>query len=304
MTDTHPEKEENRLRDLHPAFGSGPDEQTINRPARWQGGHLFRLRQPSRLPAFSRHYFPGDPLKLIDWKAYARSDQLLVREDKRPAAGTVLVCIDTSASMLWPHPPLLAALGRRIPTKFEIAARVALHICHQRIRLGDHVVLVPWLGDKDSERPGCRIPCRNTSQVVQLFHDLLQHGFTPEVFLRLAVPYGEERRFEHGYWISDGLGRSMLPSIAVAAQKARNLVVMSSLETDLGWLENSFCYFDDSREKKEYLGGELKAGGDYAECVAAWQKRLQDAAVSCNSAWQSITDETPIVQYQKELLVD
>ena len=296
------EKKENLLRDLHPAFGMGPAEQTISHPERWQGSHTFRLRQPSRLPAFSRHYFPGDPLKLIDWKAYARTDQLLVREDKRLASGPVLVCVDICDSMLWPHPALTKFLGQHIPTKFEIALRAALHICYQRICLGDHTLLLVWHRDQNKTRPNQRISCNSTAEVLQKFEQLMKHGFTPHNLCNSAVPFTEEKRFEHGYWISDGLGPSALPWIASTARKTRNILVMSSLEFDLGWLDDAWCYFDDSAEKKEYLGAELKSGDDYGNSVASWQKRLQQQATTCGGSYQCISDKTPIIQYQQELL--
>ena len=304
MNADHPEKDENRLKHLHPAFGPGADEQTLTSPARWQGGHVFRLHQPSRLPAFSRHYFPGDPLKLIDWKAYARSDLLLVREDKRPASGPVMVCLDSSPSMMWPHEALQGTLDERIPSKFEIAVRVALYICYQSIRLGDHVVLLTWQGETRESEPYRRIPCSDTTEVVQIFNELTGHGFTPKVLGAPSIPYNQVSRFERGYWISDGLGRSRLDWIAAAAKKSRGLLVMSSLENNLAWLEGATCYFDDSSEKKEYLGAELKMGNDIADSVVAWQRRLQQEAALCNSIWQGITDDTPVIQFQKELAAD
>lgn len=46
-----------------------------------------------------RSYEPGDEPRRIDWKLYARSDRLFVREAERESPLTVWVLIDTSASM-------------------------------------------------------------------------------------------------------------------------------------------------------------------------------------------------------------
>lgn len=46
-----------------------------------------------------RAYEPGDDLRQIDWKLYARSDKFFVREAERDSPLTVWILIDTSASM-------------------------------------------------------------------------------------------------------------------------------------------------------------------------------------------------------------
>ncbi|WP_298198472.1 DUF58 domain-containing protein [Novosphingobium sp.] len=46
-----------------------------------------------------RAYEPGDELRQIDWKLYARSDKFFVREAERESPVAVWVLLDTSASM-------------------------------------------------------------------------------------------------------------------------------------------------------------------------------------------------------------
>src|SRR5690606_3142222 len=46
-----------------------------------------------------RGYEPGDELRRIDWKLYARSDRFFVREAERDSPLTVWVLLDASASM-------------------------------------------------------------------------------------------------------------------------------------------------------------------------------------------------------------
>lgn len=46
-----------------------------------------------------RAYEPGDELRQVDWKLYARSDRFFVRESERDSPLDVWVLIDTSASM-------------------------------------------------------------------------------------------------------------------------------------------------------------------------------------------------------------
>ena len=60
-------------------------------------------RSPSRGPGMEfsqyRAYEPGDELRQVDWKLYARSDRFFVREAERDSPLDVWLLLDTSASM-------------------------------------------------------------------------------------------------------------------------------------------------------------------------------------------------------------
>jgi len=85
-----------------------------------------------------RQYVPGDELRAVDWKIFARSDRLVVKEF---AAETNLGChllVDASESMAF------GSLGR---TKFDYARWCAAAIAHLVIRQRDAAGLV--LFDQD-----------------------------------------------------------------------------------------------------------------------------------------------------------
>ena len=84
----------------------------------------MNLRQPSRNPESSRLYVPGDPINMIDWKAYARTDQLILREVRDEASARVAVCVDLSETMRWPVDNVPGA--DRVASKAEVAIRVPL----------------------------------------------------------------------------------------------------------------------------------------------------------------------------------
>lgn len=67
---------------------------------RLEGG-LHRSRSSGEEQEFSqfRAYQPGDDLRLLDWKLYARSKRLYVRQAEVPRQLQVLVLVDCSASM-------------------------------------------------------------------------------------------------------------------------------------------------------------------------------------------------------------
>ena len=67
---------------------------------RLEGG-LHRSRSSGEEQEFSQYraYQPGDDLRLLDWKLYARSKRLYVRQAEVPRQLQVLVLVDSSASM-------------------------------------------------------------------------------------------------------------------------------------------------------------------------------------------------------------
>lgn len=82
------------------------------------GDHTSRRRGLS--PEFSdfKPYSPGDDFRRIDWTAYARFDELFVRESDTTIEYDIHLLIDTSASMDWTS-------DDQAPTKLLQAKRIA-----------------------------------------------------------------------------------------------------------------------------------------------------------------------------------
>ena len=66
---------------------------------RGYGQHASRSRGAGLEFAQYRSYEPGDDLRQVDWKLYARSDRFFVREAERDAPLNAWVLVDASASM-------------------------------------------------------------------------------------------------------------------------------------------------------------------------------------------------------------
>jgi uncharacterized protein (DUF58 family) len=63
------------------------------------GSHASRNRGAGLEFAQYRAYEPGDEVRQVDWKLYARSERLFVREAERESPLTLWIVIDASASM-------------------------------------------------------------------------------------------------------------------------------------------------------------------------------------------------------------
>jgi uncharacterized protein (DUF58 family) len=61
-----------------------------------------------------RHYRPGDDLKYVDWKAFARTDRVYTRQFRETTNLTALFVVDTSASMNYPVEQSKFGLARAV----------------------------------------------------------------------------------------------------------------------------------------------------------------------------------------------
>jgi uncharacterized protein (DUF58 family) len=91
-----------------------------------------------------RAYEPGDPLALIDWKLFARSDRYYVRDAQRESNLQVWVLIDASASML--HRSEVSAKGTW--HKLDYAKHLAATLSYLAQQQGDTVGLLNLHADK------------------------------------------------------------------------------------------------------------------------------------------------------------
>jgi len=74
------------LSSLHPSETREVHHKAYKNSIRMHGSHLMALSKPARAPEACRKYVHGDPVNLIDWKAFARTDQLMVREIRDEAS--------------------------------------------------------------------------------------------------------------------------------------------------------------------------------------------------------------------------
>lgn len=83
-----------------------------------------------------RHYRPGDDLKYIDWKLFARTDRLYTKQFRETTNLLCQIALDASASMDY--------AGAASVTKFQYARLLAASLAHLVSRQGDAVGLVTY----------------------------------------------------------------------------------------------------------------------------------------------------------------
>ncbi len=83
-----------------------------------------------------RTYQPGDDLRLVDWRAFARTDRYYVREFEEETNLRCYLAVDTSASMAYPAGAAM--------TKFDYAATLAAALAYLALGQRDAVGLTTF----------------------------------------------------------------------------------------------------------------------------------------------------------------
>lgn len=170
------------------------------------GRHRSLLRGRSQEFAEHRHYVPGDEVRSLDWKVYARQDRFFVKEHHPEDLLTAFILLDRSASM---------GFTGGGESKWELACRLSMALAYLALSQGDAAGLVTF----DVE-PRHDLPPKSGLAQLRLFDEALirssPSGKTglSSVLERMA---GRLRRRSLVVLISDLLGE---PAEAVAVLKA------------------------------------------------------------------------------------
>ncbi len=114
-----------------------------------------------------RQYHPGDSLRSIDWKGYARSDKLVVKEYQEETNLRATLLLDSSGSMAFSSP---AANG---VTKFQYACDLSAALTFLMLHQRDAVGLVRC----DTELREV-IPARSIQSHLTIIQTALEHAQT------------------------------------------------------------------------------------------------------------------------------
>lgn len=166
---------------------------------------LHRSAQRGTSIEFSEHklYTPGDDVRHIDWRAYAKSDRYHVKQYEDETNLNVEIIIDQSASMNF--------LGGGTQTKLSFARKFAAALSYLALKQGDGVGLFRFSADEVA-----RLPARASSMHLN------------EILVNLGA--------------SPGSGETMLSKhlakFAIEIKKRSLVVVLSDLfDVDDSWLK-------------------------------------------------------------------
>jgi uncharacterized protein (DUF58 family) len=232
------------------------------------GQHASRSRGAGLEFAQYRAYEPGDELRQIDWKLYARSDRFFVRESERESPITTWVLIDATASA--------AQHDRARPSwsRLDQACATAACLVELALQQGDRFGVIAVNGDGVQLVPAGSGP-RQRDRVHLLLRQLQAQGSWPAVDVLRPV----WERVQAGdllVALGDGFdeaGTVLLERLAAARREVLQLQLLSADERDFPFTDGH--RFRDPETGEELLGDGRALRADYLARFDQAQHALQ-----------------------------
>ncbi len=291
------------LAELEPGWPEDLSTARVKSSPRMHGSMMMSLRRVSRSPENSRLYAHGDPVHLIDWKAYARTDELIIREHRDEAAARVGIVLDLSDTLHWPRPDAVRENGmsERIPQKIETAIRVALYLANAHVTMGDMVSI--GILDPGGEVTKAWSP-RSPADVLGMYQMCLKSGFADAIQSLTMVTSWIPKKFDTTWWLSDFLAREIFPADWSETRKLAVIHVFSWLESSSEWMDGGTSYRDDSRGRKIYLGDQLRVGDQWREAMSTWREKVRKSARGSGGVYMAIDDRTNVGDFFHWLITE
>lgn len=245
------------------------------------GAQGFGLHQSQNRGAgleFSQYraYEPGDELRQVDWKLYARSDRFFVRESERDSPLDLWILIDTSASM--------SQEDQTRPgwSRLDAARTLAACLLEIAVRQGDRFGLAMIGGDR-LRISGLGAGARHRDRCLLQLHDLTAAGVWPdEARLRPAWEYVRPRSLV--VFLGDTFEEEVVrlaERFAAARREVLNLQILTTEERDFPFLGGQRFRDPESGEELIADGAAVRDGfmARFAAARSALAKRLAASGI-------------------------
>lgn len=220
-----------------------------------------------------RQYTPGDDLRHVDWKVWAKQDRLYVKQYEEETNLRSTMLVDVSASMQYGTGPL---------NKYEYAATIAVSLAYLLLKQQDGVGCVPF-----DEQVRTKVPVRSTRQHLDAIVKALDVSSPRDKTDLLATL----REAAEGYprrgmmiLISDLLGDrdGLLKGLRLLRQRGHDVMLFHVMDDD----ELDFPFSGPTRfeglEIDEYLNCNPRALRE--EYLQALQEHLEAVRIGCARA--------------------
>jgi uncharacterized protein (DUF58 family) len=216
-----------------------------------------------------RQYMPGDPLKSVDWKVYAKSDRFYVKQYEDETNLRAHLVVDHSASMAWASRPGAV-------TKLEYARALAAALAYLMLQQQDAVGLLTF-----AETIGTFVPARaRRSHLEVLLRELDRMAPGGRTALGESLHHLAERVRRRGLVIlfSDLMAPpdSVLSGLAHFRHRQNEVLVFHILDP----AERAFDFAEPATFVDQETGEEValepwEVRGNYRERVGAWIERYR-----------------------------
>lgn len=214
-----------------------------------------------------RPYIPGDDLMHVDWKAFARTDKLFVKEFEDETNTQIDILVDISGSMGY------ASIGH---SKFDYALYLASALAYLSVRQRDAVGLTLF-----DNKVRTRLPSRSTKRHLHAMLREMERAEVGEATL-MGKPLHElaEQRTRRGFVIlvSDMLGDldSLVEGLKHFRFKGHEVILFQVLDPqELGFNFEDVIEFEDLESGEKILIDAQSAKELYTENLNKHQNELR-----------------------------
>lgn len=246
-----------------------------------------------------RSYQPGDDLRQLDWKMFARSDRYYIRESQIDASINIRFILDTSASMR--HEDSSLKKGKGI-TKIDYARFIIASLAWLAYKQGDAVGL-----NSVGETGALRIEPRHSFQHLNnIWHQLEKLDATGTFPASGSLPDGGSQKKELVIFLTDFYEKDgEISRYIEACHRRRNEVLVFHLmarnEMNFTWPDNSSLEDLESGTVLEVNRSQMEA--DYLNSLAVFLKQTRSAMLSRQISYQLFVLDQPVDQAIKEFLL-
>lgn len=234
-----------------------------------------------------RQYMPGDPLKSVDWKVYAKSDRFYVKQYEDETNLRAHLVVDHSASMAWASRPGAV-------TKLEYARALAAALAYLMLHQQDAVGLLTF-----AEKIETFVPARaRRSHLEVILRELDRMAPGGRTALGESLHHLAERVRRRGLIIlfSDLMAppESVLSGLAHFRHRHNEVLVFHILDP----AERAFDFSEPATFVDQETGEEValepwEVRGNYRERMDAWLERYRSECRRTQIDYVPLDTSTP-----------
>ena len=259
---------------------------------------LSYTKMRSKFPDNARKYIPSDPISCIDWKAFAKTDSLFVRDIPKYTTINICIVVDVNQSMLWPSQTIKQKFRMHDAiSKLELAFRIAFNVAFFHLNNTDTFKFLVY-----EEPDFFELSCKNTSQLLELFYKIQSQNFSLDFIKGFLNPYllvDLKNSLGVTYILTDCLNNLLkYKFFKIKAFKKILIHTLSSYEKDISWIIKDYNYFDWSNIDKLIKGDDLINYQNYNKQLNDWIMSLKNECAKNSVNYIQLSDNLSIKYYQ------
>ncbi len=261
------------------------------------GRHLGRRHGPGYEFAQYRAWQPGDPSRTVDWRLYARSQRLNVRESELETDQRLWLILDTSGSMSFASP------GGAI-NKFSYAKALAAALAYLAQQQGDELGLVT-LGEQSVVRIPANVGRSQWYRVLAAMRDLICQGSLGTDTTELPANFSDQAASSLVIVLSDFYQNNqelqqLLVQLKSAQCDVRALCLETHAERTLDY--NGVVQLVDPETGIQRLTDPAQSAAQYVAAREAYLQAVSDDLATHDIAFERFSVDEPLDKRLRQYL--